>query len=141
MLIIMRSDQYVIKYLLNNASVGVYGVGSTIVENLSIISVILSSVYLPRFIDMSDYELILQKTKKLLLVILGSSIGIGLVIYFLAPYIILFFLKKEDVDGIMSFRILLIGFLFWSMFSLIYNLYASQRFKKSAIKSSLSGYS
>lgn len=132
-LMIMRSDQYVIKYLLNNANVGIYGVGSTIIENLAIFSSILATVYLPKFIDIKDYNLILQKTKRLLVVIFLSSLGIGLVIYFLAPYIVSFFLKRDDEIGVLSLRILLIGFLFWSMFTLLYSLYLSQRVKKSVI--------
>lgn len=132
-LMLMRSDQYLIKYLLNNSNVGIYGVCNTIIENLSILSVVLSTVYLPKFLDIKDYNLVLQKTRKLLLVIVLSGFAISVVIYFLAPTIISFFLKKESVEGANSLRILLVGFIFWSMFGVIYTLYTSQRFKKSIL--------
>ena len=131
--LILRSDQYLIKYLMNNASVGIYGVGSTVIENLAIIASTLSTIYLPKFLDIDDFNIVLKKTNKLLLVIFSTSLGIAIVIYFLAPFIVNFFLKREDVEGVLSLRILLVGYLFWSMFSMLSMIYLAKRFKKSVL--------
>jgi len=130
---ILRLDQYAIKFFLGNYNVGQYSAGSTIVENMCLVTGMISAFYLPKLLASNDLNEILKKSNKLLFIMFFISVMMSIVVYFLSPFIIELYFKKENLEGTNSLRALLIGFVFWSLFIFIQTIYLSIRFKKSLL--------
>ncbi len=130
-ILLMRGDQYIIKFFSNNAQVGFYATGNAIIENLSIISSMISLIYLPKFVENNNLPWMLSKARKLLQLIFILSLSIAFAFYFIAPYLLFLYFKSEQPDALLSFRILLVGFIFWSLFYIINTINYSLRYKKS----------
>lgn len=131
--LLVRVDQYILKAMMGNYYVGVYGIGATIVENLGILSAVMMNIYMPKFIEIDDYNLLIAKSKKVFSFVLFSSVGVAIIFYFLSPWVIELYFKKPHPEGAKSLQILLIGYVFWSMYVISYSVYISIRFKKSII--------
>lgn len=130
LILLLRCDQYFVKAILGNYYVGLYTVNASIIENLGILGTLFSIQMLPKLIEMDDYLIKLQKCKKHLLMLLASAAGIALVFYFIAPYLIHLYFKKDIPAATASFQILLIGFILWTLINYIHVLYLSLRVKK-----------
>lgn len=131
--LINRGDQYIVKYLQGNVQVGYYGIGNTIIENLGVVAALLATIYLSKFLSNDDLEWKLVKLNRLLPIVFFFSLGVAIVFYFVAPYLLEYYFKKQNDVAVQSFRILLIGYVFWSMCHLIFVVSASLRYKKSNI--------
>lgn len=132
--LLLRSDQYLIKFIGGgNLNVGLYSAGSQIIENMCMVTAMISSFYLPKMLQSNDLNFILTKSKKILLIMAASSLAMMLVIYFLSSYIIHLYFKSFNDTATTSLQVLLIGFLFWSLFILIHTIYLSIRYKKSLL--------
>lgn len=129
--LLLRGDQFIVKKLLGNYNVGLYTVGSTILENLGVVTSMICVMYLPKLIEEKNLTEKFKKTNKLLVLIAGISIIIAFIFYFLSPYIIELYYKKANIEAAESLQILLIGFVFWSLFTFISYVYFSIRIKKS----------
>lgn len=130
---ILKGDQYFIKKFLGNYHVGLYSIGGIVIDNLGVITSMFCVMYLPKLIEEKNLILKLTKVKKVLFLIFGLSFGIALFFYFLSPFIIELYFKKTNFEASQSLQILLIGFIFWSLYSLLSFLYLSIRVKKSSI--------
>jgi O-antigen/teichoic acid export membrane protein len=130
-ILLTRGDQFVIKYFLGNAQTGLYSIGNQIIENLCIASGILMTIYLPKFLESQDFNWVMSKSKKLLFYIFCSSVALAGLFYVLAPWIMQMYFKHKPPEAITSFRILLIGFVFWSMYIVFNVVYLTIRMKKS----------
>lgn len=130
MILILRCDQYFVKAILGNYYVGLYTVNASIIENLGVLGTLFSIQMLPKLIEMEDYMRKLEKCKKHLLLLFTSSAAIAGLFYFLAPILIRLYFKKDIPMAVDSFRILLIGFIFWTLINYIHVLYLSLRVKK-----------
>lgn len=131
--LLLKADQFVIKFFYNNHQVGVYGIGGTIVENLFMISSIVSVIYIPRLLEKEDYLQIIQGSKKPLWLIFTSSVGMAFVIFLLSPYLYQVYFCKQNMEGATSLRVLLLGFIPLSVFIFNYYIYFSVRLKKSLL--------
>ncbi len=132
-ILLLKADQFIIKIFFNNHQVGVYGIGGTIVENLFMISTIICVMYLPKLLETDDFTIIINKSKKILGLIFISSLGMAFVLYFLSPWLYLWYYKKPNIEGVSCLRVLLIGFVTFSLFLLNYTIYFSVRLKKSLL--------
>lgn len=130
LILLLRSDQYFIKAILGNYYVGLYSVNASIIENLGIIGTLFSIQMLPKLIAQDDFIIKLQKSIKPLILLLLSSLSIAFIFYLLAPMLITLYFKTEIPIAVSSFRILLIGFVFWTILNFIHVLYLSIRVKK-----------
>lgn len=129
--LLLRSDQYIIKYYGGNFQVGLYSTGSTIIENMCMVTAMVTTFYFPKLMANTNLAANLAKSKKILLILFASSVAMMIPVYFLSPYLIQCFLKKSSPLASQSLQILLIGFLFWSLFIFINAIYMSIRIKKS----------
>lgn len=132
-MLLLRGDQFLIKLFFGNFQVGVYGIGSTIVENLFFFTGLIGTLYLPKLLESENLELILKKSFKILGIIFLSSLGLAIICYFLSPFLMEFYYKKPNPIGSESLRILLFGFVGLSVFLFNYYIYFSIRIKKSLI--------
>jgi O-antigen/teichoic acid export membrane protein len=132
-IILLKGDQFIIKAFYNNYQVGVYGIGGTIVENMFMVTAIISTMYVPKLLDNDDYLQIIQKSKKLLALIFIISVGMAGVVYIFAPFLYQMYFDKIDIEGTYSLRTLLIGFISLSLFIFNNYIYFSIRLKKSLI--------
>lgn len=132
-MLLLKADQFIIKAIYNNHQVGVYGIGGTIVENLFMITVIICIMYLPKILANENLIAILDKSKKVLLVIVAISMSMALIIYVMSPWLYLWYFKKHNPEGVNCLRILLIGFITLSIFIFNYYIYFSIRLKKSLL--------
>jgi len=130
---LLKADQFIIKIFYGNFQVGVYGLGGTIIDNLFMITAIISTMYLPKILGNDNFTEVLHKSKKILGFILLSSIGIALLIFPASPYIMEIYYKKLNPEGTECLRILLLGFISLSVFIFNYQLYFSVRLKKSLL--------
>lgn len=133
LILILRSDQYFIKYFFGNFQVGVYTISSTIIENMNMITVVILTIYLPKFLSIDDLVLSLKKAKKLLVLIFILNVTLSVIIYFFSPLIVELYFKKVNPTGVETLRILLLGFISWSLFNVVYSIYLSFRLKKSLL--------
>lgn len=131
--LIMRGDQYIIKYFMGNFHVGLYSIGATIVENIGLINGIFVGMIVPRFVGETDYLKKLGQTKKGLLFVSALSVVLAIIIYIMSPYIVELFFKKFNHNATQSLRVLMIGFIFWSLYQVLSVVYLSQRIKKTQI--------
>lgn len=130
MILLLRSDQYFIKLILGNYYVGLYSVNASIIENLGIIGTLFSIQMLPKLIAEENFLRKLEKSKKHILLLFGSSLFIAIIFYFIAPFIIQLYFKTQIIEAVVSFRVLLIGFVFWTILNYIHVFYLSLRVKK-----------
>lgn len=130
--LITRSDQYMIKYFMHNAPLGHYGTCNAIIENLGVIGLMILTIFLPKFLEIEDLNLKLKKAQKLILIIFAINAFIAIVIYFLSP-IILNLYKISNSEALSSLRILLFGFVFYSLYSILTTVSYTLRYKKSNI--------
>lgn len=130
MILILRCDQYFVKAILGNYYVGLYTVNASIIENLGVLGTLFSIQMLPKLIEMEDYLRKLEKCKKHLMLLFTSGAAIASLFYFLAPILIRLYFKKDISMAVDSFRILLIGFVLWTLINYIHVLYLSLRVKK-----------
>lgn len=130
---ILRFDQYLIKYFYGNFQVGIYSICSTIIENMCIVTSMIAVFYIPKLFAEKNLTLILNKSRKILGFILISSIAMASVIYIISPWLIELYFKKTNPEAVTLLRVLLIGFVSWSIFIFIHTIYFSLRFKKSLL--------
>lgn len=132
-MLLLKGDQFIIKAFYNNYQVGVYGIGGTIVENMFMITGIIVTMYIPKLLENNDYLLIINKSKKMLVLIFVISIGLAGLIYIFAPFLYQMYYNKVNFEGYNSLRVLMIGFVSLSLFILNYYIYFSVRLKKSLL--------
>jgi O-antigen/teichoic acid export membrane protein len=132
-MLLLKGDQFLIKLFFGNFQVGVYGIGSTIIENLFFFTALIATMYLPKLLEYENLEFILNKSIKILGIIFISSIGLSIVTFIMSPYIVEFYYNKPNPIGAESLRILLVGFVGLSLFIFNYYIYFSIRLKKSLI--------
>ena len=132
-ILLLKGDQFIIKAFYNNHQVGVYGIGGTIVENMFMVTSIICAMYIPRLLGRDDFLDILENAKKVLFFVLLSSAVMALMVFFFSPWLYEMYFHNQDVQGILSLRILLLGFISLSMFILTYQIYFSVRLKKSLL--------
>jgi O-antigen/teichoic acid export membrane protein len=131
--LLVRSDQYIIKKMLGNFHVGIYSMCASITEQMGIISALIATMYLPRFLEEKRFDVLLKKTNKILLLVLGLSILIALGVYIATPMIIQMYFKNQNPVSIETLRLLLIAFVFWSLFMIVSTLSLAIRIKKTNI--------
>ncbi|MFN9981041.1 MAG: hypothetical protein ACK53Y_14035, partial [bacterium] len=90
-------------------------------------------MYLPKLLETDDFKIIINKSKKILGLIFISSLAMAFVLYFLSPWLYLWYYKKPSIEGVSCLRVLLIGFVTFSLFLLNYLIYFSVRLKKSLL--------
>lgn len=132
-ILMTRGDQYLIKFMMGNESVGYYGVGNGIIESLGTATSILMTIYLPRFMEISDLELKLKKIQKLIVWTTMLSAAIAILFYGLAPLILTLYYKSPQPMAAKSLRILLLGFVVYTPFVILIAAATSMRFRKSTI--------
>lgn len=132
-ILVLRGDQFIIKYFNGNFSVGVYSTASTIIENMMMFMGVLTVLVLPKLLEESDFNQLLRKTKTHLFTIVSINLLLTIAIYFLSPILYYIYFKKTNPEGVETLRILLIGFNTWAVFIYLYNVYLSIRLKKSII--------
>ncbi len=131
--LLLRSDQYIIKKMLGNFHVGIYSTCASIIEQMGIVSGLIATMYLPRFLEESRYDVLLKKTNRILLLVFGLSILIALGVYIASPLIIQLYFKNQNPVSIETLRLLLIAFVFWSLFMIVSTLSLAIRIKKTNI--------
>ncbi len=131
--ILLRGDQYIVKYFLGNFQTGIYTQSGVITEQLQILSAIAATMFIPKFLKEKDFRVVIQKTNKLLLFVLVLNLIIGLVFYIMAPWVIEVYFKNKNQISIDTLRILLIGFIPWSLYAVLNIMMHSVRYKKSNI--------
>jgi O-antigen/teichoic acid export membrane protein len=94
--ILLRGDQYIVKYFLGNFQTGIYTQSGVITEQLQILSAIAATMFIPKFLKEKDFRVVIQKTNKLLLFVLVLNLIIGLVFYFMAPWVIEVYFKNKN---------------------------------------------
>lgn len=132
-MVLLKADQFIIKAFYNNHQVGVYGIGGTIIENLFMVTGIICIMYIPKILANDNLIEILNKSKKIILILVGISLAMALVIYVMSPLLYLWYYKKHNPEGVECLRILLIGFVTFSIFIFNYYIYFSIRLKKSLL--------
>ena len=130
---LLKADQFIIKAFYNNHEVGVYGIGGTIIENMFMVTGIIVTMYIPKLLENEDYLQIINKSKKIALIIFVISIGMAGLVYIFAPFLYQIYFDKVNFEGANSLRVLLIGFVSLSLFILNYYIYFSVRLKKSLL--------
>jgi O-antigen/teichoic acid export membrane protein len=131
--LLLRSDQYIIKKMLGNFHVGIYSTCASIIEQMGIVSALIATMYLPRFLEEKRFDVLLKKTNKILILVLGLSIFIATSVYITSPLIIQLYFKNQNPVSIETLRLLLIAFIFWSLFAIISTLSLAIRIKKTNI--------
>lgn len=132
-IMLLKADQFIIKIYYNNHDVGVYGIGGTIVENMFMVTGIIVTMYIPKLLENDDYLQIINKSKKLLILIFVISVGLAGLVYIFSPLLYKIYFNKVNLEGSNSLRVLLIGFVSLSLFMLNYYIYFSVRLKKSLL--------
>ena len=109
------------------------GIGGTIIENMFMVTGIIVTMYIPKLLENEDYLQIINKSKKIALIIFVISIGMAGLVYIFAPFLYQIYFDKVNFEGANSLRVLLIGFVSLSLFILNYYIYFSVRLKKSLL--------
>lgn len=131
--LLLRSDQFIIKKILGNFHVGIYSTCSSIIEQMGIIAALIATMYLPRFLEENRFDILLKKTNRILLLVFGISILIVVGVYIASPFIIQLYFKNNNPISIDTLRLLLIAFVFWSLFVVVSTLSLAIRIKKTNI--------
>jgi O-antigen/teichoic acid export membrane protein len=131
--LLLRSDQFLIKKILGNFHVGIYSTCSSIIEQMGIVAGLIATMYLPRFLEEKRFDVLLKKTNKILLLVFGVSILIAVGVYIASPLIIQLYFKNNNPISIDTLRLLLIAFVFWSLFVVVSTLSLAIRIKKTNI--------
>jgi O-antigen/teichoic acid export membrane protein len=131
--LLLRSDQFLIKKILGNFHVGIYSTCSSIIEQMGIVAALIATMYLPRFLEEKRFDILLKKTNKILLLVFGVSILIAVGVYIASPLIIQLYFKNNNPISIDTLRLLLIAFVFWSLFVVVSTLSLAIRIKKTNI--------
>lgn len=131
--LLVRGDQYLIKKMLGNFHVGIYSMCASITEQMGIVSALIATMYLPRFLEEKRFDVLLKKTNKILLLVLVISIFIAFGVYIATPFIIQMYFKNQNPVSIETLRLLMIAFVFWSLFIIVSTLSFAIRIKKTNI--------
>jgi O-antigen/teichoic acid export membrane protein len=131
--VLLRGDQYIVKYFLGNYYTGIYSQSGVITEQLQIITAVAATMVIPKFLNEKNFKIVIQKTNKLLFFVFCINLFIAICFYLLAPYVIELYFKNKNSVSVETFRIMLIGFLPWSLYAILNVMMHSVRYKKSNI--------
>lgn len=131
--VLLRGDQYIVKYFLGNYYTGIYSQSGVITEQLQIITAVAATMVIPKFLKEKNFKIVIQKTNKLLFFVFCINLIIAVFFYFMAPFVIELYFKNKNNISVETFRIMLIGFLPWSLYAILNVMMHSVRYKKSNI--------
>jgi O-antigen/teichoic acid export membrane protein len=131
--VLLRGDQYIVKYFLGNYYTGIYSQSGVITEQLQIITAVAATMVIPKFLNEKNFKIVIQKTNKLLFFVFCINLFIAICFYLIAPYVIELYFKNKNSISVETFRIMLVGFLPWSLYVILNVMMHSVRYKKSNI--------
>ncbi|MGB7342170.1 MAG: polysaccharide biosynthesis C-terminal domain-containing protein [Phototrophicaceae bacterium] len=123
--LVIRSDLFMVKYILGAEQVGYYSLSTTMVDMVYLVPVVVGTMLFPRLSASNDAKNKRHLTFQISGLIALLMLAIIVVTYFIAPLAITIVYGADFLPAVPAFRILLLGIFFMSINTIFMNYFAA----------------
>ncbi len=115
-IVLVKSDLFFVKHFLGLKETGIYGIMTSMIDNVTILSQVAAGLSFLKLTEMNERSEIVRKSNLSVLAIIGIISAAAAVLFPFAEDILYIFIKEDAALGVQSFRILLVASVFLSIY-------------------------